>query len=90
MRVWFSGRMAASQAVDGSSILPTRTFLKTYFCVFKNVRVSPKLLWGAGESKDFSLSSPRDGKVPGDVVADSLFCLVAPVVQWIEQPRPKG
>lgn len=24
-RVWFSGRMTAFQAVDGSSILPTRT-----------------------------------------------------------------
>jgi len=37
------------------------------------MRVSPKLLWGAGESKDFSLSSLRDGKVPGDVVADSPY-----------------
>lgn len=25
LRVWFSGRMTAFQAVDGSSILPTRT-----------------------------------------------------------------
>ncbi len=27
MRVWFSGRMTAFQAVDGSSILPTRTII---------------------------------------------------------------
>jgi hypothetical protein len=25
LRVWFSGRMSAFQAEDGSSILPTRT-----------------------------------------------------------------